>query len=298
MKLILSRKGFDSSSGGVPSPIFPDGRMVSLPIPDKSSVVTYRDISHKGSSMGKLVADLTGGRIPPDYHAHLDPDLVASSLPRLPHWQPLFGQTGQAQSHLRNNNVGPGDLFLFFGLFRRVEMLNGTYTWVRDAQPSHVLWGWLQVAEVLHIGKSRPQGYEWAQYHPHFNRGADPNNVVYVSRQRLRIDGIERDVPGAGAFTKFHCDLQLTASYGTKSSTWELPKWFFPENKNPLTYHSDKQRWRKRGERVELESVARGQEFILNCIEYPEAIHWALGLIEKQERVVMGRLPARRPRLS
>ncbi|MBK6960624.1 MAG: hypothetical protein IPH23_05180 [Gammaproteobacteria bacterium] len=28
----LQQKGFDSSSGGKPSPILPDGRMVSLPI--------------------------------------------------------------------------------------------------------------------------------------------------------------------------------------------------------------------------------------------------------------------------
>ena len=33
MKLILSRKGFDSQSGGCPSPIFPNGTLYSLPIP-------------------------------------------------------------------------------------------------------------------------------------------------------------------------------------------------------------------------------------------------------------------------
>jgi len=33
MKFILSRKGFDSKSGGYPSPIFPDGSLISLPIP-------------------------------------------------------------------------------------------------------------------------------------------------------------------------------------------------------------------------------------------------------------------------
>ena len=32
MKLILSRKGFDSTAGGVASPIFPGGEMYSLPI--------------------------------------------------------------------------------------------------------------------------------------------------------------------------------------------------------------------------------------------------------------------------
>lgn len=114
MRVILSRKGFDSSAGGVPSPIFPDCRMVSLPIPDRHSAVTYGDISYDSSSLGNLVADLTSGRVPSHYGAHIDPDLVQDSLPRLPNWRPIFGQTGQAQSHLRNNDIGSGDIFRLF----------------------------------------------------------------------------------------------------------------------------------------------------------------------------------------
>jgi len=53
--------------------------------------------------------------------AHLDPDLDAASRRREPGWRPLLGQHGAAQSHLCNESVGPGDLFLFFGLFRRTE---------------------------------------------------------------------------------------------------------------------------------------------------------------------------------
>ena len=34
MKLIFSRKGFDSATGGKPSPIFPDGTMVSPNLED------------------------------------------------------------------------------------------------------------------------------------------------------------------------------------------------------------------------------------------------------------------------
>jgi len=34
MRVILSRKGFDSSFGGCPSPILPDGTLLSLPIPE------------------------------------------------------------------------------------------------------------------------------------------------------------------------------------------------------------------------------------------------------------------------
>ena len=33
MKIILSRKGFDSANGGIVSPIMEDGTLVSFPIP-------------------------------------------------------------------------------------------------------------------------------------------------------------------------------------------------------------------------------------------------------------------------
>ena len=36
MKIILSRKGFDSDFGGYPSLIMPEGRTISLPIPIKN----------------------------------------------------------------------------------------------------------------------------------------------------------------------------------------------------------------------------------------------------------------------
>ena len=35
MKVVLSRKGFDSANGGIMGPIFGDGTMVSFPIPSK-----------------------------------------------------------------------------------------------------------------------------------------------------------------------------------------------------------------------------------------------------------------------
>jgi len=45
MKVILSRKGFDSGTGGYPSPILPDGTLLSLPIPDATSDIKYSDIN-------------------------------------------------------------------------------------------------------------------------------------------------------------------------------------------------------------------------------------------------------------
>ena len=37
MKVILSRKGMDSESGVMASPILPDGTLLSLPIPDRKA---------------------------------------------------------------------------------------------------------------------------------------------------------------------------------------------------------------------------------------------------------------------
>ena len=41
MKIILSRKGFDSGYGGCPNPILPDGTLLSLPIPSRNEKVKY-----------------------------------------------------------------------------------------------------------------------------------------------------------------------------------------------------------------------------------------------------------------
>ena len=47
MKIILSRKGFDSANGGIVSPIFEDGTMVSFPIPSDDED-TYDSLYYNG----------------------------------------------------------------------------------------------------------------------------------------------------------------------------------------------------------------------------------------------------------
>ena len=53
MKLVFSRKGFDSSAGGFPSPII-NGKPISLPIPHSNSKVSYQHFD-----LGKIVKDLS-----------------------------------------------------------------------------------------------------------------------------------------------------------------------------------------------------------------------------------------------
>lgn len=86
MKIVLSRKGFDSAVGQVPSPIFPDGRMLSLPIPHASGNVTYQDITFDGRSIGGIVSDLTADRLVASSAAHLSVQGHRRSRWKLPAW--------------------------------------------------------------------------------------------------------------------------------------------------------------------------------------------------------------------
>ena len=49
----------------------------------------------------------------------------------------------------------------------------------------------------------------------------------------------------------------------------------------PLTYHANAHRWRQDGDSVILNSVAKGQEFVLDCEAYSEALPWVGNLINK-----------------
>ena len=75
MKLILSRKGFDSGYGGMSSPILPDGRLVPLPIPNPHDPYTLADINIPDLDTGQLLADLSKGALTLATSIHLDPDL-------------------------------------------------------------------------------------------------------------------------------------------------------------------------------------------------------------------------------
>ncbi len=282
MKLILSRKGFDSSAGQRPSPIFPDDTMVSLPIPDKASTIAYSDITgNRHASIGELVRDLA--TIPQTHGAHLDPDLSADSIPRMRGWRPLFGQMGSAEKHLENNGIGAGDVFLFFGLFRRIDKSASGWRFVPGCRPVHVVFGWFQVAERVAVSRW-PSKESWAFYHPHFRREPDPTNVVYLATQRFALPEVDSSaIPGAGTFLRYTPQLQLTAPQCNRPSLWLLPGWLHPNaHTSVLTYHADPARWKACKAGVLLTSASRGQEFVLDCDDYPEAINWLHGLLSSK----------------
>ena len=278
MKLILSRKGFDSQSGGCPSPIFPDGTLYSLPIPYDPSEITCGDLWHGDTNIGETVADLTNNRIGTKTPAHLDPDINHIAYPRQAGWQPLFGQSGAAQSHLDNQGVQIGDLFLFFGLFQKIEQISGRWCFVKGTPRQHILWGWLQIGEIHKVDDLAKDELPWSRYHPHRHpsRERDSTDTLYVASYGLHLDG-ESTAQGAGCFLKSHERLVLTNPNGSGVTDWRLPRWFYPDNgKPPLTYHPKLDRWRHDDRYTYLQSASRGQEFVLDLDQYPGVTDWLM----------------------
>ena len=233
MKVILSRKGFDSSFGGFPSPILPDGRMISLPIPVKWGDQRFLDVTVAGEPVGPLVESVTRGRLTRHDLCHHDPVLEG------PH--PAFGQVSAAQRHLAGNEVGAGDLFLFFGWFR---------PWGEKGRGFHAIYGWMEVGTV----HTAPFPHRLSG-HPHAGLSWQPDsNAIYEA--------------GAAGLFGFRPELRLTRPATSRRTEWLLPKALAG---TALSWNA--------GRRVEADgsfrSAARGQEFIM-CSQV--AADWARGL--------------------
>lgn len=281
MKLILSRKGVDSSSGGFASPIFPDGSLLSIAIPDKRASVRYGEVAAH-CDMGRVVSQLSGSRLSGRDTVHLDPDLDYNQQTRSLGWLPLFGQCGAAQSHLASHGVGRGDVFVFFGWFREVEKHQRTWRYVQGAPDQHVIFGWMQVQSVVPVASIKTsKKCQWMRYHPHCHGDFTSPNVVYRAYQKLQLPGVNK-IAGAGVFNCYHQKRCLTAS-GRSRSIWSLPAWMNPQGRNSsLSYHTDAKRWQSVDGGVELKSVARGQEFVLDLEHYPEGVSWLAELMGTQ----------------
>lgn len=273
MKIILSRKGIDSgvSSGKMASPILPCGCLCSIPIPYKCGT-PYTDVQFGRRSVRQIIGELNprwSNQI-----AHLDPDLRHNALTSRPlGWRPAFGQSGAAAGHLINQGVGIGDLFVFFGWFRRTVERNGRLEFdAQDLNGRHIVFAWLEVGHVIE-SLPLPKRLSFLRDHPHvrfFDDEARPNRI-YVSA----ASGMS-----AGNFQTEREGIVLTKA-GGKRSQWLLPEAF--ESlflQRDLTYHGNERRWDHEGNRIALHAVSRGQEFVLDGKLHPKIRDYFLDRIQ------------------
>lgn len=223
MRIIFSRKGFDSSAGGGPSPIV-NGRPLSLPIPAARvdgklvSQTPYGDLG-----LGDHAAKASRGKLGAGDLCHHDPMFLGDGTC-------AFGQHSAAQTHLEGQGVGLGDVFVFFGLF--AEEATG--------EPHHRIFGYLRVEEIVSLADGVPEEL-LGLGHPHALKMHSRNDVIW------RGEGVTANQASEA--------LRLTVP-GGPPSLWERPDWLKPGG---LSYHDRADRW-MRGRR--LRSVARGQEFV------------------------------------
>ncbi|HLX56075.1 MAG TPA: hypothetical protein VKR83_03545 [Ktedonobacteraceae bacterium] len=145
--------------------------------------------------------------------------------------------------------------------------------------------GWLQIERRIPVTQ-KEQISSWTFYHPHYRRSTSySHDSLYLAADRLTLPGLQIDMPGAGVFPHYHPALCLTnqAPYLSRSM-WRLPAWMHPGHETiPLSYHTDLSRWTSREDHALLRSAGRGQEFVLDCDEYPEAQKWLAGVIGLRE---------------
>ena len=265
MKIILSRKGFDSSSGGQPSPIMPDGTLLSLPIPsDEDLDNKYSTISWNDMSYYEIIRSLNPrSKINNESHCHLDPDLRGCVRDRESGWKPAFGQISSPLTLLRNNDVSIGDLFLFFGWFKATEIVNGRLVYKKNAPDLHIIYGYIQVGEIIEKKSDVPQ---WLMTHPHasyddsWRKG---KNAIFLPSDHLSF---QNNLKGSGVLD-FRPDRVLTKS-GYSRGYWDLPSFF--KNVN-ITCNPNP--WRD----GYFKSAGRGQEFIMEAT--PDILKWAKQII-------------------
>ena len=194
----------------------------------------------------------------------------------------MLGQIGIAEGHLNKQAVATGDIFLFFGFYRRVEETAQGWRFVRGARELHVLWGWLQVDQKYRVADIGPTDLPWTQHHPHLSGGhRGDQNTVYDASTKLDLGSADRcEIAGWGEFPKFDRRLLLTDRTGAGVSQCRLPRRFYPDGNKPrLTYRPDRRHWRHDANHAYLRSVGRGQEFVLDLDHYREATPWSFDLV-------------------
>lgn len=220
MKIILSRKGFDSANGGIVSPVMEDGSMISFPIPsdDKDK---FEDLVYQGQPYSQILNDLNYKEDPKYPNCHVDPDLTLDRRKeKIDGWCPIFGQISSSAIYLKDTvKVEENDLFLFFGNYHKVKFVDGKYQYIRKTGDFYsdndlqIIWGYMQIGKIVEDSEEQKK-YSW---HPHSieSRVAEKSNLMFVARDKLTFN---ETLPGAGVLA-FREDRVLTAKNCNKA-TW------------------------------------------------------------------------------
>ena len=262
MKVILSRKGFDSGFGGIASPILPDGTLLSMPIPT-DDVINYNDLSYKGKKYSDILKELK-----PTFKyktCHLDPDIrkdwrlenIIGFLYLVSLMQHWIIWIIMLMKVIYSYTLGGLDKL------NMIEMVSWDSS--RGASDLQVIYGYLQVGKVCRTGDKIKK----VSWHPHADARREnlKYNAIYIANNKL----LDTKLEGYGVFD-FSKDLVLTKEGETRSK-WQLPACLVDKE---ISYHSLSNY--KDGY---FQSAKRGQEFVVDADD--AIIDWIKKLIIKHK---------------
>jgi len=283
-RIVISRKGFDSSTGKKPSrgsPIFDDGTIFSIPVHiDNQSPHVFKEVKYGGINAYEAIKYVYSNSRKKVYSendvCHFDPNL--SLKPG------LLGQQGTGQGELEKGGVDKGDLFLFFGWFKTYRL-----TKHKKNLDCHHLFGWLQIGKIVQGTKNiKDFCEEKGIKHPH-SYGLWTKNTLYVATSHLNSRFGVLQNKGSGYFPKTNEKLVLSEMENKRKSIWKMPAKYFSEIGKSL--HADNMffvsnssgpcKWLKPKQLSINTNVGNWQEMVLNSADYPNLERWAYDLIKE-----------------
>ena len=277
MKVILSKKGLDSTKNNACNLLIDDGKtkeLVMIPIPNDKDTTTYKELKlYKNMPIYDLLIEnkYYSTKIK-NMQCHADPNI--SNFFKV---KPFLGSVGQcmsAQSLLKNQKINKGDIFIFFGLFNEATF-DGNKLSIHDySNLKHIMFGYLEIGDIIEpqididLIEKYQKKYPWIDKQPHWN--ADKykdikNNCIYIASEHCSFDN---NIPGYGMFN-YKEDLILTKSNEKCVTHWDLPK---PIRDLKITYRS-----KKETSNEYFIAARRGQEFVIQENDY--VTDWAKQLI-------------------
>ncbi|RQW79624.1 MAG: hypothetical protein EHM79_20565 [Geobacter sp.] len=177
-----------------------------------------------------------------------------------PMWMPhvnrlVLGQAANAESHLQNQKIGIGDIFIFYGWFRKIEKIDGRWQYLPSSRNMHIIWGWMKISDALDVGtRSKREQYKeiysFLHSHPHL---ADSPDSPYPSINRDYIS----EKGGLLGYSDPRC-LTDCINYRGRS-TWRLPSYF--NQPQAFTFLKN---FAVEGDDVIITYRGYGQEFVLD----------------------------------
>lgn len=283
MNVIFSRKGFDTSYGGFSSIILPkemDSKMISFPIPEinetnegfkaeeikfvlKQRNMTLKEIFDELEITEKINVPTKPVRKGiKNTKFHFDPEIQTVENMR------SYGAFGQSNcsgsaSHLLKHGLQVGDVFLFFGSFKKTFLENNRITYDSPMYNIHVIRGYMIVDDIVYVNDIDKMLGKYPDIKEHLH---------YKNREFENEKGDNIIICGKRFGTFNYEDKYRLTKLGYSKSVWELPDFF---KDTDISYCG------KVTNPTRFKSAAKGQELIVSNFDETKMKEWlnSLGVV-------------------